>query len=97
MTAANSIRQRDHTNAASGPDYYGFSNGTIAMIIQELPNAEKCLRYVRRLYVEVPLEITGGVETAGRKTARSTTARENTAAEHVAGGEMPKPKRQYHR
>lgn len=43
---SNKIRKREHSNSASGPDYYGFSNPTIAMLIQNLPNARKCENYV---------------------------------------------------
>ena len=43
---ANSIRHRDHSNSASGPDYFGFSQATIRKMIQDLPNARKCKNYV---------------------------------------------------
>ncbi|KAI9229069.1 MAG: F/Y rich C-terminus-domain-containing protein, partial [Piptocephalis tieghemiana] len=49
---ANELRQREHSNSASGPDYFGFSNSLIAKIIQELPNAEKCLNYHRQTFEE---------------------------------------------
>lgn len=42
---ANRIRCRNHSNSASGPDYYGFSHPTIAKMIQDLPNSRRCLRY----------------------------------------------------
>lgn len=42
---ANRIRSRDHSNSASGPDYYGFSHPTIAKMIQDLPNSNRCQRY----------------------------------------------------
>ncbi|CAG8667495.1 7682_t:CDS:2 [Acaulospora colombiana] len=43
---ANSIRNRKHSNAASGPDYFGLSQPTIRKMIQELPNSEKCENYI---------------------------------------------------
>ncbi|CAG8488301.1 9349_t:CDS:2 [Acaulospora morrowiae] len=43
---ANSIRNRKHSNAASGPDYFGLSQPTIRKMIQELPNSEKCKNYI---------------------------------------------------
>ncbi|CAG8615388.1 9911_t:CDS:2 [Acaulospora colombiana] len=43
---ANAIRHRDHSNSASGPDYFGFSQATIRKMIQDLPNAYKCKNYV---------------------------------------------------
>ncbi|CAB5390011.1 unnamed protein product [Rhizophagus irregularis] len=42
---ANSIRNRKHSNAASGPDYFGLSQPTVRKMIQELPNAHKCKNY----------------------------------------------------
>lgn len=42
---ANEIRNRSHSNSASGPDYFGFSHPTIAKMIQDLPNAKRCRNY----------------------------------------------------
>ncbi|KAK3845323.1 MAG: hypothetical protein J3R72DRAFT_40776 [Linnemannia gamsii] len=53
VKAANAIRKRDHSNSASGPDYFGFSNATIAKMIQDLPNAEKCSTYVMQQFEEI--------------------------------------------
>ncbi|KAI8056898.1 F/Y rich C-terminus-domain-containing protein [Syncephalis plumigaleata] len=50
---ANRVRQREHSNSASGPDYFGFSHPTIAMLIQELPEAEKCKNYVFQKFEEM--------------------------------------------
>ncbi|KAG0292166.1 hypothetical protein BGZ98_002706, partial [Dissophora globulifera] len=52
VKAANAIRKRDHSNSASGPDYFGFSNATIAKMIQDLPNAEKCQSYIMQRFEE---------------------------------------------
>ncbi|KAI7826516.1 hypothetical protein BC939DRAFT_446630 [Gamsiella multidivaricata] len=52
VKAANLIRKRDHSNSASGPDYFGFSNATIAKMIQDLPNAEKCKGYIMQRFEE---------------------------------------------
>ncbi|KAF9583427.1 hypothetical protein BGW38_009498 [Lunasporangiospora selenospora] len=52
VKAANLIRKRDHSNSASGPDYYGFSNATIAKMIQDLPNADKCPSYIMQRFEE---------------------------------------------
>ncbi|KAJ3047720.1 hypothetical protein HK097_011278 [Rhizophlyctis rosea] len=46
IKAANLIRNRDHSNSASGPDYFGFSHPTIAACIQALPGARDCKNYV---------------------------------------------------
>ncbi|KAG0328242.1 hypothetical protein BGZ99_005760 [Dissophora globulifera] len=52
VKAANLIRKRDHSNSASGPDYFGFSNATIAKMIQDLPNADKCKTYIMQRFEE---------------------------------------------
>ncbi|KAF9427259.1 hypothetical protein BGZ76_002400, partial [Entomortierella beljakovae] len=52
VKAANAIRKRDHSNSASGPDYYGFSNATIAKMIQDLPGVEKCESYIMQRFEE---------------------------------------------
>ena len=51
IRAANAIRKRSHSNSASGPDYFGFSHPTIAKLIQELPDADKCKNYVMQKFV----------------------------------------------
>ncbi len=45
---ANIIRKREHSNSASGPDYFGFTQPTIAYLIQELAGADLCKDYVRQ-------------------------------------------------
>ncbi|KAJ1976352.1 hypothetical protein H4R34_004006 [Dimargaris verticillata] len=55
VKAANAVRHKDHSNSASGPDYFGFSNPTIAKMIQDLPNSEKCRSYIRQKYTVQPL------------------------------------------
>ncbi|KAI8598619.1 F/Y rich C-terminus-domain-containing protein, partial [Dissophora ornata] len=52
VKAANAIRKRDHSNSASGPDYFGFSNATIAKMIQDLPNVDKCQSYIMQRFEE---------------------------------------------
>ncbi|RKP37844.1 F/Y-rich N-terminus-domain-containing protein, partial [Dimargaris cristalligena] len=45
VKAANSHRPDPHSGAASGPDYFGLNNPTVAMMVQSLPNVEKCRNY----------------------------------------------------
>jgi hypothetical protein len=52
VKTANAIRKRDHSNSASGPDYFGFSNATIAKMIQDLPHADECKSYVMQRFEE---------------------------------------------
>ncbi|CAG8502501.1 4020_t:CDS:2, partial [Racocetra persica] len=47
---ANIIRERKHSNAASGPDYFGLSQPTIRKMIQELPNADHCKNYIMQVF-----------------------------------------------
>ncbi|KAF9910263.1 hypothetical protein EC991_006992 [Linnemannia zychae] len=52
VKTANAIRKRDHSNSASGPDYFGFSNATIAKMIQDLPHADECKSYIQQRFEE---------------------------------------------
>ncbi|KAG0378455.1 hypothetical protein BGX24_003813 [Mortierella sp. AD032] len=52
VKTANAIRKRDHSNSASGPDYFGFSNATIAKMIQDLPHADECKSYISQRFEE---------------------------------------------
>ncbi|KAG0031647.1 hypothetical protein BGZ81_000852 [Podila clonocystis] len=72
VKTANMIRRRDHSNSASGPDYFGFSNATIAKLIQDLPNADKCKTYVMQLFEE-PSATTGKSTPAGTAPTSPTT------------------------
>ncbi|KAI8896919.1 F/Y rich C-terminus-domain-containing protein [Globomyces pollinis-pini] len=45
LRAANKLRNKEHSNSASGPDYFGLSQPTIINLIQGLPNADKCTQY----------------------------------------------------
>ncbi|CAG8557844.1 10455_t:CDS:2, partial [Scutellospora calospora] len=75
---ANAIRHRDHSNSASGPDYFGFSQATIRKMIQDLPNANKCKNYVEQ-HFEVMKTRNGG----GRR--RGTGARTTNGNGRVNG------------
>ncbi|XP_024369475.1 uncharacterized protein [Physcomitrium patens] len=42
----------------SGPEYFGYANPTIARLIQQLPDAEKCTKYKRQDYLpNVPMRL----------------------------------------
>ncbi|KAJ7069497.1 F/Y rich C-terminus-domain-containing protein [Mycena amicta] len=49
---ANSLRQRQHSNSVSGPDFFGLGQNTIKHLIQELPNADRLRDYVWQHFVE---------------------------------------------
>lgn len=50
VRAANQLRSREYTNSASGPDYYGLSNATVAMLIEDLANSDRCINYQRKRF-----------------------------------------------
>ncbi|PWA00271.1 hypothetical protein BB558_003691 [Smittium angustum] len=62
----NSINNKNHSNSASGPDYFGFSHPTIAKMIQDLPNSDKCKNYVLQKFVEMKERHVRGVIKKGR-------------------------------
>jgi len=46
----NKARGKEATNTGSGPEFFGFSHPTIQYLIQCLPGAEKCEKYVQQEY-----------------------------------------------
>ncbi|KAJ3014228.1 UNVERIFIED_CONTAM: hypothetical protein HDU68_000380 [Siphonaria sp. JEL0065] len=44
--AAYALRNRDHASGLSGPEFFGFTQGIVTKVIQELPNARLCKNYV---------------------------------------------------
>lgn len=49
---ANTIRNRQHSNSVSGPDFFGLGQNTIKHLIQELPGADRLRDYVWQNFVE---------------------------------------------
>ncbi|GAA5796661.1 F/Y rich C-terminus-domain-containing protein [Helicostylum pulchrum] len=64
---SNEIRHRDHSNSASGPDYYGFKHPTIANLIQDLPGAKSLKQYVWQTFEEMEPRAAKGVMAAAEK------------------------------
>ncbi|KAI9012493.1 F/Y-rich N-terminus-domain-containing protein [Phycomyces nitens] len=64
---SNEIRNREHSNSASGPDYYGFKHPTIAKMIQDLPGAENLKHYVWQNFEEMEPRAAKGVMAAAEK------------------------------
>lgn len=52
VRAANQIRNRQHSNSVSGPDFFGLGQNTIKHLIQELPHARDLKDYVWQHFVE---------------------------------------------
>ncbi|KAJ2769017.1 hypothetical protein GGI18_005478 [Coemansia linderi] len=66
LRAVNQLIQREHSNSASGPDYFGFSHPTIAKMIQDLPGAERCRAYIMQHFVDMKDRHVRGVIRKGR-------------------------------
>ncbi|KAF9485769.1 hypothetical protein BDN70DRAFT_795187 [Pholiota conissans] len=49
---ANAIRNRQHSNSVSGPDFFGLGQNTIKHLLQELPNSDRLRDYVWQNFVE---------------------------------------------
>ena len=49
---ANAIRNRQHSNSVSGPEFFGLGQNTIKHLIQELPNTDRLRDYVWQNFVE---------------------------------------------
>ncbi|XP_011404079.1 PREDICTED: transforming growth factor beta regulator 1-like isoform X1 [Amphimedon queenslandica] len=45
LKAINEARDKQATNAGSGPEFFGFSHPSILNLIQLLPDADKCTKY----------------------------------------------------
>lgn len=52
VRSANHIRNRQHSNSVSGPDFFGLGQNTIKHLIQELPGADRLRDYVWQNFVE---------------------------------------------
>ncbi|KAJ1564772.1 transforming growth factor beta regulator 1, partial [Nowakowskiella sp. JEL0078] len=52
--AINSIRTEPCLIAGSGAEMFGFTNPTIGLLVQELPNSEKCCDFVKQTYEVKP-------------------------------------------
>ncbi|RXW13510.1 hypothetical protein EST38_g12345 [Candolleomyces aberdarensis] len=49
---ANAIRNRQHSNSVSGPDFFGLGQNTIKHLIQQLPNSDRLRDYVWQNFIE---------------------------------------------
>ena len=69
---ANTIRSREYSNSASGPDYFGLSNATVAMLIERLPNSDKCINYQFKRFEVVNTTSTSNAQAPGSGVKRKT-------------------------
>jgi hypothetical protein len=52
VRTANALRNRQHSNSVSGPDYYGLAQNVIKALIQELPGAQDVSTYIQQVFKE---------------------------------------------
>lgn len=45
---ANEVRQKESSNAISGPEYYGFAHPLVIEMMEEMPGVDACSRYRRK-------------------------------------------------
>ncbi|KAG6816817.1 hypothetical protein H0H87_002660 [Tephrocybe sp. NHM501043] len=82
---ANAIRNRQHSNSVSGPDFFGLGQNTIKHLIQELPNAGRLRDYVWQKFNE-------GGPLGGRHAAVIPALPEEYDASMPIGAYYPTPR-----
>lgn len=50
------VRQKDHANSTSGPDFFGLSSATISTLIEGLSGVDRCINYQRRNSRQAPVK-----------------------------------------
>ncbi|GAA5927952.1 uncharacterized protein JCM15063_006042 [Sporobolomyces koalae] len=74
VKAANKLRERNHSNSVSGPDYYGLSHNLVKALIQELPGANALPGYIMQTFVEDPTQSSSLRGKRGKKPRRKSKA-----------------------
>ncbi|KAI9336638.1 F/Y-rich N-terminus-domain-containing protein, partial [Zopfochytrium polystomum] len=46
VKTAHQLRNREHAGGASGPDFFGLSQGVVIKLIQDVPGARQCKNYI---------------------------------------------------
>jgi len=84
VKAANKLRERNHSNSVSGPDYYGLSNNLVKALIQELPGANVLPSYVMQTFLEDVVSATAPVKgKKGKKSAAGGRRKSKAATEEA--------------
>ncbi|GAA5841199.1 hypothetical protein JCM9279_000576 [Rhodotorula babjevae] len=85
VKATNKLRERNHSNSVSGPDYYGLSHNVVKAMIQELPGADAVPGYIWQHFVEdaAQARTAPGAAAGAKKTSAATSRRKSRGA---AGG-----------
>lgn len=50
MRQTSALRNREPAGSASGPDFFGLGNSTVAMLIEKLEGADKCAQYEKKRF-----------------------------------------------
>lgn len=50
MRQTSALRNRDPAGSASGPDFFGLGNSTVAMLIEKLEGVDKCEQYEKKRF-----------------------------------------------
>jgi hypothetical protein len=69
LKAINTARDKQATNAGSGPEFFGFSHPSILNLIQMLENADKCTKYKPTVFQQ---PLARGKNTTVKKVAGSS-------------------------
>lgn len=89
VKAANKVRERNHTNSVSGPDYFGLSHNITKALIQELPGARDCVGYIWQSFEEEPHPDEMARRKAANKKGGGGGARRHSGRPEDEGGYLP--------
>jgi len=93
VKATNKLRERNHSNSVSGPDYYGLSNNVVKAMIQELPGADSVPGYIWQHFVEDAAQARAppGAAAGGKKTAAAAAASRRKSRGGAGGYDQMSP------
>ncbi|GAA5889803.1 hypothetical protein JCM8208_001135 [Rhodotorula glutinis] len=93
VKATNKLRERNHSNSVSGPDYYGLSHNVVKAMIQELPGADAVPGYIWQQYVEDAAQARAppGGATGGKKASAAASRRKSRGAAAGDGYDQMSP------
>ncbi|GAA5927700.1 hypothetical protein JCM3775_006058 [Rhodotorula graminis] len=89
VKATNKLRERNHSNSVSGPDYYGLSHNVVKAMIQELPGADSVPGYIWHHFVEDAAQARAppGGAAGGKKAAAAASRRKSRGGGAGAGND----------
>ena len=72
--------------SVSGPEYFGYANPVILKLIQDLPNAEKCTRFTRKIFKPKTSKMIESDEINCNSSRRAEIIEENEIPSHPRTG-----------